>query len=127
MRLIDVQNKAEDFKALYASIVQNTDDPPKVPTIIGTVSLQHRLQKFLAYACSFSRRGQVVAISVGTSGSTCIADGDTKLVESLVVVEYLDAKYSGDKPLLPREPVMHAKVLTAGLCRPSSAFDCSSM
>lgn len=33
--LIDAANKAEDFKALYASIVQNTDDPAKVPTIIG--------------------------------------------------------------------------------------------
>ncbi len=28
------QDKAKDFQALYASIVQNTDDPAKVPTII---------------------------------------------------------------------------------------------
>lgn len=35
--LIDAANKAEDFKALYASIVQNTDDPAKVPTIIGAL------------------------------------------------------------------------------------------
>ncbi|CAL8463312.1 g2846 [Coccomyxa elongata] len=69
--LIDATNKAEDFKQLYASIVQNTDDPAKVPTII---------------------------------------DGNTKLTESLVVVEYLDAKYGGDKPLLPKNPVQLAQV-----------------
>ncbi len=33
--LIDATNKAEDFKVLYASIVQNTEDPAKVPTIVG--------------------------------------------------------------------------------------------
>ncbi|KAK9917323.1 hypothetical protein WJX75_003132 [Coccomyxa subellipsoidea] len=69
--LIDAANKAEDFKALYASIVQNTDDPAKVPTII---------------------------------------DGDAKLTESLVVVEYLDAKYGGEKGLLPKDPLQNAQV-----------------
>ena len=29
-----LQDKAKDFQELYASIVQNTDDPAKVPTII---------------------------------------------------------------------------------------------
>ncbi len=38
------------------------------------------------------------------------ADGNTKLTESLVVVEYLDAKYGGDKPLLPKDPVQLAQV-----------------
>ena len=40
----------------------------------------------------------------------CNADGDNKLTESLVVVEYLDAKYGGDKPILPRDPAELAKV-----------------
>ncbi|EIE18169.1 glutathione S-transferase [Coccomyxa subellipsoidea C-169] len=69
--LIDATNKAEDFKVLYASIVQNTEDPAKVPTIV---------------------------------------DGDTKLTESLVIVEYLDAKYGGKKGLLPKDPVQLAQV-----------------
>jgi glutathione S-transferase len=43
------------------------------------------------------------------------ADGDTKLTESLVVVEYLDDKYGGDKPLLPRDPVQRAKVPSPAL------------
>lgn len=34
-KLVDPENKPEDFKALYASIVQNTDDSAKVPIIIG--------------------------------------------------------------------------------------------
>ena len=35
-KLVDPQNKPEDFKALYASIVANTDDSAKVPVIVGT-------------------------------------------------------------------------------------------
>lgn len=38
------------------------------------------------------------------------ADGEDKLTESLVVVEYLDQKYGKDTPLLPRDPLQHAKV-----------------
>ena len=38
------------------------------------------------------------------------ADGNTKLTESLVVVEYLDAKYGAGKPLLPKDPVQLAQV-----------------
>ena len=38
------------------------------------------------------------------------ADGDEKLTESLVVVEYLDAKYGGDTPIIPRDPAQLAKV-----------------
>ena len=34
-KLVDPQNKPEDFKALYASIVHNTDDSAKVPIIVG--------------------------------------------------------------------------------------------
>ena len=34
-KLVDPQNKPEDFKALYASIVANTDDSAKVPVIVG--------------------------------------------------------------------------------------------
>jgi hypothetical protein len=33
--LVDPQNKPEDFKQLYASIVGNDYDSAKVPTIIG--------------------------------------------------------------------------------------------
>lgn len=40
----------------------------------------------------------------------CRADGENQLTESLVVVEYLDAKYGGDSPILPREPAQLAKV-----------------
>ena len=40
----------------------------------------------------------------------CHADGENKLTESLVVVEYLDAKYGGDKSILPRDPAELAKV-----------------
>ncbi|BDA48821.1 probable glutathione S-transferase U26 [Coccomyxa sp. Obi] len=70
-KLADPANKPKEFTDLYASIVQNTEDSAKVPTII---------------------------------------DGDNKLTESLVVVEYLDAKYGGDKPILPRDPAELAKV-----------------
>ncbi len=42
------------------------------------------------------------------------ADGDDKLTESLVVVEYLDQKYGKDTPLLPRDPLQHAKVSSYG-------------
>ncbi|KAK9917722.1 hypothetical protein WJX75_007518 [Coccomyxa subellipsoidea] len=70
-KLADPQNKPKEFTDLYASIVQNTDDSAKVPTII---------------------------------------DGEIKLTESLVVVEYLDAKYGGDSPILPQDPGQLAKV-----------------
>ncbi|EIE18172.1 glutathione S-transferase [Coccomyxa subellipsoidea C-169] len=70
-KLADPANKPKEFTDLYASIVQNTDDSAKVPTII---------------------------------------DGDEKLTESLVVVEYLDAKYGGDTPIIPRDPAQLAKV-----------------
>ncbi len=39
-----------------------------------------------------------------------VADGDNKVTESLVVVEYLDAKYGGDNPILPRDPLQLAEV-----------------
>lgn len=39
-------------------------------------------------------------------------DGDAKLTESLVVVEYLDAKYGGEKGLLPKDPLQNAQVCT---------------
>ena len=38
-KLVDPQNKPEDFKALYASIVANTDDSAKVPVIVGACPL----------------------------------------------------------------------------------------
>ena len=34
-KLADPTNKPKEFTDLYASIVQNTDDSAKVPTIIG--------------------------------------------------------------------------------------------
>lgn len=37
-KLADPQNKPKEFTDLYASIVQNTDDSAKVPTIIGVCS-----------------------------------------------------------------------------------------
>ncbi len=48
----------------------------------------------------------------------CDTDGDNKLTESLVVVEYLDAKYGGEKPILPRDPAELAKVCRHHLNRP---------
>jgi hypothetical protein len=40
-KLVDPENKPEDFKDLYASIVQNTDDSAKVPIIIGEFTSSH--------------------------------------------------------------------------------------
>ena len=54
---------------------------------------------------------------------TSRADGDAELTESLVVVEYLDAKYGGDKPLLPQDPLQRAKVrLQLGQLRANSTL-----
>lgn len=65
-RKVNLQDKPEDFKALYASINPDPDASAKVPIII---------------------------------------DGDKKVIESLIIPEYLDAKYpaSGTK-LLPEDP-----------------------
>jgi glutathione S-transferase len=99
-KLVDPQNKPEDFKALYASIVANTDDSAKVPVIIGVRAHHFLLARMLTLldACITD---DIVLIC---------ADGSNKLAESLVVVEYLDAKYGGVSPLLPNDPFQLGKV-----------------
>ena len=57
------------------------------------------------FSCWQSQRcGSRVDIAV-----SC-ADGSNKLAESLVVVEYLDAKFGGNSPLLPNNPLQLGKV-----------------
>eukprot|EP00884_Botryococcus_braunii_P010703 jgi/Botrbrau1/19634/Bobra.0003s0004.1 len=70
--LVDPQNKPEDFKQLYASIIGNDFDSAKVPTIV---------------------------------------DGDFKLTESLVVLDYLETAYpDSGLNLLPADPAERANV-----------------
>ena len=66
-----------------------------------------------------------------------LVDGDTELVESLLVVEYLDAKYPEPIKLLPEDPAEAAKARpgatpacccagagAGGLGRPDPALPC---
>ncbi|KAK2079004.1 hypothetical protein QBZ16_002694 [Prototheca wickerhamii] len=70
-KLVDLKNKSEEFKALYASIHPDPEAPAKVPILEDT-------------------------------------DG-TKLIESLTVARYLDAKYP-ERPLMPKSPADVAKI-----------------
>ena len=114
--LIDATNKDPAFKELYASIVQDPDMPAKVPTIIGPpihTSVPHAQSSIMEHWRYIGLLLLFGCIAGDLHRSTdCIvhADGEDKLTESLVVVEYLDQKYGKDTPLLPRDPLQHAKV-----------------
>lgn len=52
----------------------------------------------------------------------CFADGDSRVTESLVVVEYLNAKYGSDSTsILPKDPLRLANVSQPYLLRSCTA------
>lgn len=105
--LVDPANKPQDFKDLYASIVHNTDDSAKVPIIVGKT--RSPAAACLAHAASSEWSLLPAACCMTQSARCCMhADGDDKVTESLIAVEYLDAKHGGE--LLPKSPLELANV-----------------